>query len=125
VTENGSFYTQRCVIDNFGRMFICDWGNERIRVLKADGQFLQMTLGQSGLSPWAANFLNINVEEGQARERSDLHNKISSLRIQKIDTKCLHISRNISSLQWHYHCLQMGIFMSLKITGTGYKYLRP
>jgi hypothetical protein len=91
------------VIDDFGRMFICDWGNERIQVLNADGEFLQMTLGQSDLSPWPANFLNINVEEGQARERSDLHKKISNLRIQRIDTRSLHISRNISGPQWHYH----------------------
>ena len=63
------------VIDDFGRMFICDWGNERIQVLDPEGKFLQMNLGQSDLSPWAANFLNINVEEGQARERSNLHKK--------------------------------------------------
>ena len=57
------------VIDDFGRMFICDWSNERIQVLNADGQFLQMTLGQSGLSPWAANFLNINVEGGSGKRK--------------------------------------------------------
>lgn len=75
------------VIDDFGRMFICDWGNERIQVLNADGEFLQMTLGQSDLSPWPANFLNINVEEGQARERSDLHNLIFIKRYQIYESK--------------------------------------
>ena len=63
------------VADETGKMFVCDWGNERIQVLDPNGNFLQSNLGESDLSPWAANFLNINVEEGEAREKSDLHKK--------------------------------------------------
>ena len=42
-------------------------------LLDSDGKFLQLNLGESDLSPWSENFLNINVEEGQARQKSDLH----------------------------------------------------
>ena len=63
------------VADDTGKMFVGDWGNERIQVLDSDGNFLQSNMGESDLSPWAANFLNINVEEGEARQKSDLHKK--------------------------------------------------
>ena len=43
-----------------------------LQVLDSEGKFLQLSLGESGISPWAQNFLNVNVEEGQARSKSDL-----------------------------------------------------
>ena len=53
---------------------MCDWGNERVQVFDGEGRRfpLQLSLGESGVSPWAQNFLNINVEEGAARLRADL-----------------------------------------------------
>ena len=56
-------------------IYVCDWGNERVQVLDREGNFVQLTFGESGLSPWARNFLEVNVEEGAARARSDLHKK--------------------------------------------------
>ena len=100
------------VVDEFGRMFVCDWGNERIQVLGRDGQFLQMNLGQSDLSPWAANFLDINVEEGEARERSDLHKKD----IKFANPKDRHeISSHIEEYFWSP--------MALSLTADGHLYV--
>ena len=55
-----------------GKIFVCDWGNERVQVFDQEGNFLELTLGESDLSPWAENFLTVNVEEGKARLNSNL-----------------------------------------------------
>ena len=75
--ESGTGYGQfsrpaDVVADRNGNIYVCDWGNERVQVLDNEGQFLQSTLGESTISPWAQNFLNVNVEEGDARSRADL-----------------------------------------------------
>ncbi len=59
-------------IDGCGYMYVSDWGNERVQVFDADGVFLQNLRGQAGLSKWAANFLAINREEGDARAKANL-----------------------------------------------------
>ena len=59
-------------IDERGYMYVSDWGNERVQIFDEDGAFLQKIRGEAGLSKWAANFLEINREEGEARETADL-----------------------------------------------------
>lgn len=59
-------------VDECGYIYISDWGNERLQVLDADGGFIQSLRGDAGLSKWAANFLEINREEGQARAKANL-----------------------------------------------------
>lgn len=59
-------------IDERGYMYVSDWGNERLQVFDADGVFVQKLRGEAGLSKWAANFLEINREEGEARAKSNL-----------------------------------------------------
>ena len=59
-------------IDERGYMYVSDWGNERLQVFDADGGFAQKLRGEAGLSKWAANFLEINREEGEARKKSNL-----------------------------------------------------
>ncbi|MCY4578473.1 MAG: NHL repeat-containing protein [Chloroflexi bacterium] len=59
-------------IDERGYMYVSDWGNERLQVFDSDGKFLQKLRGEAGLSKWAANFLEINREEGEARKKSNL-----------------------------------------------------
>ena len=59
-------------IDERGYMYVSDWGNERVQVFDSDGNLLQKLRGEAGLSKWAANFLEINREEGEAREKADL-----------------------------------------------------
>ena len=72
---NGEFNKPCAVVsDQKGKIFVCDWGNERVQAFDQKGEFLELTLGESDLSPWANNFLTINVEEGEARLRSDLEN---------------------------------------------------
>ena len=72
-TEDGQLTRPADVVaDRNGNIYVCDWGNERVQVLDSEGQFLQLTLGESTISPWAQNFLNVNVEEGEARSRADL-----------------------------------------------------
>ena len=73
-SEEGQFVRPvDVVVDSQGRMYVCDWGNERVQVLGADGRFLQLTLGESDLSPWAQTYLTANSEEGEARSRANLH----------------------------------------------------
>ena len=59
-----------------GYIYVADWGNERVQVLDADGGFVQKLRGEATLSAWAANFLAINVEEGDARSRANLEPEI-------------------------------------------------
>ncbi len=59
-------------IDERGYMYVSDWGNERLQVFDSDGKLLQKLRGEAGLSKWAANFLEVNREEGEARAKSNL-----------------------------------------------------
>lgn len=59
-------------VDERGFIYVADWGNERVQVLDADGAFLQKLRGEATLSKWAANFLEINREEGEARATAEL-----------------------------------------------------
>ena len=43
-----------------GYIYVADWGNERVQVLDADGNFVQLLRGEATISEWAANFLSIN-----------------------------------------------------------------
>ena len=51
---------------------MADWGNERVQVLDPDGGFVMKLRGQATLSRWAQEFLDTNVEEAEARGRSNL-----------------------------------------------------
>lgn len=59
-------------VDERGYMYVADWGNERVQVLDSNGGLLQKLRGEATLSKWAALYLEINQEEGEARSRSDL-----------------------------------------------------
>jgi sugar lactone lactonase YvrE len=59
-------------VDSDGYMYVADWGNQRIQVLDADGRFVQQNEGQATISKWAQDFLDTNVEESAARDKSDL-----------------------------------------------------
>ena len=49
-------------------MYIADWGNQRLQVLDAEGNFLDIQRGQAGLNPWAVEYLNSQDDEPKARE---------------------------------------------------------
>ena len=59
-------------VDEDGYMYVADWGNERVQVLDPDGGFVMKLRGEATLSKWAEDFLNTNVEEAEARAKSDL-----------------------------------------------------
>ena len=72
-TGEGQFTKPADVVaDANGNIYVCDWGNERVQVLDSEGRFLQLSMGESGVSPWAQNFLDVNIEEGEARSRANL-----------------------------------------------------
>ena len=63
-------------VDRDGYIYIADWGNERVQVLDAGGNFVQLLRGEATISEWAANFLSINKEEAAARATADLNMEI-------------------------------------------------
>ena len=58
--------------DADGNIYVADWGNERVQVLGADGSFRQLLRGQATLSKWAQEFFEVNPDEKETREISDL-----------------------------------------------------
>ena len=70
--EGQLFRPAKAVSDSSGNIYVCDWGNERIQVLDKKGHFIEQNRGESGVSPWAQNFLNVNIEESDARDESNL-----------------------------------------------------
>ena len=60
------------VVDDDGLIYVADWGNERVQVLDPDGSFHTMLHGEATLSKWASEWLDANLDEFQARTRSDL-----------------------------------------------------
>ena len=79
IGESGSGPGKLCkpadtVSDLDGNIYVCDWGNERIQVFDSNGKFLQLNMGESGVSPWAQNFLRVNDEESNARDTANLEN---------------------------------------------------
>jgi DNA-binding beta-propeller fold protein YncE len=59
-------------VDERGYIYVSDWGNERVQVLGPDGEFVLKLRGEGTVSKWAEEFLTSNVEEAEARSRSDL-----------------------------------------------------
>jgi sugar lactone lactonase YvrE len=80
-------------VDAHGRMFVADWGNERVQVLDASGAFLQKYRGEATLSKWAANFLQVNKEEGDARATADLEPELDIFDADDPHTQSAHIEK--------------------------------
>ena len=59
-------------VDADGNIYVADWGNERVQVLGADGSFQQLLRGQATVSKWAQEFFEVNPDEKETREMSDL-----------------------------------------------------
>ena len=74
---DGEFHRPSGVaVDAAGYIYVADWGNERVQILDPNGGFVQKLRGEATLSAWAANFLSVNVEEGDARSRANLEPEI-------------------------------------------------
>ena len=59
-------------VDEEGYMYVADWGNDRFVVLDSGGAYVTSSRGEATLSPWAEEFLDVNVEEAEARALADL-----------------------------------------------------
>ena len=71
--DDGEFRRPASVaVDGDGYIYVADWGNERVQVLDPDGGFVTKLGGQATHSKWAEEFLRSNVEEAEARAKSDL-----------------------------------------------------
>ena len=74
---DGEFHRPSSVaVDASGYIYVADWGNERVQVLDPEGGFVMKLRGEATLSKWAANFLQVNVEEGEARALANLDPEI-------------------------------------------------
>ena len=63
-------------VDKNGYMYVADWGNEMVKVLDTNGKCIQTLRGEATHSKWAEDFLKINLEEAQAREKANLEPEI-------------------------------------------------
>ncbi len=94
-------------VDADGNVYVADWGNERVQAFREDGSFAQILRGSATLSKWAINFLNINIEEGDARSRANLEPEI-----EFFDADDPHeVSSHIEKFFWSP--------MSVKLDGKG------
>ena len=59
-------------VDERGHIYVADWSNHRVQVLGPDGTFQKMLRGEAKLSQWAQEFLDVNPDEKEPRERSEL-----------------------------------------------------
>ena len=59
-------------VDSEGYMYVADWGNERVLVLDPGGGLVQKLRGEAGLSKWAEEYFESNVDEAEARSRANL-----------------------------------------------------
>ncbi len=79
-SEDGQLLRPSSVaVDGAGCVYVADWGNNRVQVFDPEGGFVCAVMGEATLSPWARDYLNTNVEEKEARDRSDLEPDVRSL----------------------------------------------
>ena len=54
-------------VDADGNLYVADWGNQRVQVLDAAGNYLMQLRGEAKLSPWAQEYVAANADELAAR----------------------------------------------------------
>ena len=63
--------------DSDGNVYVADWGNERVQVLRPDGGFLAKLHGESGISKWGQEYFKANAEELHERQKSDMEPELA------------------------------------------------
>ena len=82
--------------DTDGNIYVADWGNERVQVLRPDGSFLAKMRGESGISKWGYEYYDANANELREREQSDMEPELGPM-AQGISRE---ESANIEKLFW-------------------------
>lgn len=58
-------------VDGDGNIFVADWGNQRVQAFDRDWKFQTSIRGAGELSPWAAEYIDANADEKEARSTFD------------------------------------------------------
>ncbi|MCL0105646.1 NHL repeat-containing protein [Dehalococcoidia bacterium] len=61
-------------VDDGGFIAVADWGNERVQIFGQDGSVQEILYGDATLSQWSKEWLDVNLDEKEARDSSDLKN---------------------------------------------------
>ena len=72
-------------VDDDGYVYVADWGNNRVQAFDPDGGFVCAVIGEATLSHWARDYLDSNVEERDARDRSDMEPDVRTLGVDARD----------------------------------------
>ena len=72
-------------VDEAGCVYVADWGNNRVQVFDPEGGFVCAVMGEATLSAWAKGYLDSNVEEREARDRSDMEPDVRTLGVDVRD----------------------------------------
>ncbi|MDP7627678.1 MAG: NHL repeat-containing protein [SAR202 cluster bacterium] len=59
-------------VDPSGNIAIADWGNERVQIFGSNGNIPSVLEGDATLSQWSHEWLNVNLDEREARNRANL-----------------------------------------------------
>ena len=49
-------------------IYVADWGNQRVQVFDAEGNFLQAIRGEATMTTWGQEYIDANADESEARE---------------------------------------------------------
>ena len=58
-------------VDGHGNIFVADWGNQRVQAFDKDWNFQTSIRGAGELSKWAAEYIDANADEKEARSTFD------------------------------------------------------
>ena len=60
-------------VDSDGDVYVTDWGNHRVQIYAADGQYITALVGDAQQpSPWTQTYIDANPEMLKARHRVDM-----------------------------------------------------
>jgi hypothetical protein len=69
----GQFHRPSSVaVDTNLNVAVADWGNERVQILDNEGPVTNVLEGEATLSKWSHEWLDVNLDEREARNRADL-----------------------------------------------------
>ena len=59
-------------VDRDGNVYVADWGNERVQLFDRAGLHVETLYGDATLSKWCQEFLDVNPEQREDREKAGL-----------------------------------------------------